>query len=260
MPYLCCTAKVLREIGTKPPKPETYDAPGPLGDWHVNLFLFDRRKCLIFVNDRTLLSMIVTGVSRDRIRRLDECFREALGAMLASELLPAAVIDRLMAEYTEIAIAPTHDRSVLGSMNDLVYHYTHTLAREGGVLHADAVALARRNNRMPVLSRPFECGIDALNGVLADVAPGVEVDWSYTRMLTRLKELLAGDRGREIVLTYDEVVPTFHSIPRFMQECERNGLECFFPPITTPGVFPLRMHVRLHSIMTRLGLDLPGKE
>ena len=255
MPYLCCTAKVLREFGVKPSKPAARSDTGALGDWHVNLFLFDRRKCLIFVNDRTLLSMIVTGVSRSQIRQLDACFRDALSVMLASELLPAPVIEKLMEEYSETTVAATHDRRVLGSMNDLTFHYTHMLARGGGVQHGDVVYFARLNNRMPILSRPFSCAIDALNGVLAQVAPGVEVEWGPYRMITRLKEQLGSEPGGEVVLRLEEVVPTFHTVVDFATYCEKHGLECFLSPPTEPEGYSVRVHVRLDTMQPKPGVS-----
>lgn len=257
MPALHCTRKVLTELGLKSPALVEAGDDGLLGDWHVNLFRFDRRKCLIFVNERTLLSFIVCGVSRAQILAIDELFREAFRRTLASESLPPEIIERLLAEYQQIAVGSTGDRRVIGSSNNFVFHYTAMLEREGGVADGDVISMARRNNRMPILSRTFDCAIDALNGVLGSLDPNLVIEWSGRRMLLRLKERLGYDSAAFIVQTYDQIVPTFRSLPEFVARCEEYDLECFFPPIHGPGVHPIVVHVRLRSILTELGLESP---
>jgi len=54
-----------------------------LGPWHANLIHIDRRKCVLFINDKTLFNFIVPDVARAQIRELDKLFMSYLSCVLA---------------------------------------------------------------------------------------------------------------------------------------------------------------------------------
>ena len=49
-----------------------------LGPWHANLIHIDRRKCVLFVNDKTLFNFMVPDLSKAQIRDLDKLFKSYL--------------------------------------------------------------------------------------------------------------------------------------------------------------------------------------
>ena len=55
-----------------------------LGSWHANLIYIDRKKCLLFVNDKTLFNFIVPDISRAQIKELSNIFRVNLESVLAA--------------------------------------------------------------------------------------------------------------------------------------------------------------------------------
>ena len=75
MQIIRCTAKLQKEMGLK--KNDLIDSiegATTLGGWHANLLHIDRRKCVLFANDRTLSNFIVPDLKREHIRQLDrEC-------------------------------------------------------------------------------------------------------------------------------------------------------------------------------------------
>jgi hypothetical protein len=166
MQLIRCTKKLQKEMGLKP---SDLCAEEPrfsyLGPWHANLIHIDRRKCLLFANDRTLLNFIVTDVSRASIRELDKLFTSYLSCILADEGLGEADRARILAEYDEIGFANTSSKSVLGSMNDLAFHYKHSIQEAGGV-HSPAVPeIIRRLNRMPMGALKYVFPIEALRAM-----------------------------------------------------------------------------------------------
>lgn len=88
-----------------------------LGDWHVNAvpLPFRGRWCVIYTNSSTLLSVVTTGRS---LKATLPQFRTRLPDVLERLELPIAWINEHRQAITEVAIAPTNDRRVLGSMND----------------------------------------------------------------------------------------------------------------------------------------------
>jgi len=163
MQLIRCPKKLQKEMGLKPSDLCT-DEPhfSYLGPWHVNLIYINRCKCLLFANDRTLLNFIVPDVSRENIRELEELFTSYLSCILADEGFEVADREKILSEYDEIGFANTNSKSVLGSMNDLAFHYKYSILESGGV-HSPAVPeIIRRLNRMPMSAIKEVFPIEAL--------------------------------------------------------------------------------------------------
>jgi len=163
MQLIRCTKKLQKEMGLKP---SDLCAEEPrfsfLGPWHANLFHIDRRKCLLFANDRTLFNFIVPDVMRATIRELDILFTNYLSCILADEGFGVADRTRILSEYDEVCFANTNSKSVLGSMNDLAFHYKYSILESGGV-HSPAVpGIIRQLNRMPMSAIKEVFPIEAL--------------------------------------------------------------------------------------------------
>jgi hypothetical protein len=121
-----------------------------LGQWHANLIYINRRKCVIFVNDKILLNFIVADVSRAEIRKLDEMFESMFRCVLASEDFSKELIEKVLAEYSKINFGKSNNRSVLGSLNDLAFNYEYSICESGGPHSQEVPAIIARLNRMPM--------------------------------------------------------------------------------------------------------------
>ena len=70
-----------------------------------------------------------------------------------------------MSEYESIQYANTNSKSILGSMNDLAFHYKYYIQSEGG-LHSFAVpSIIKRLNHMPMGALEYAFPITALKAV-----------------------------------------------------------------------------------------------
>lgn len=117
MVTLRCTRKLLARLGAKP---AIGDAPptSRLGDWHANLLYPSGGQVILFVNDRTLLPVVIpASPGKTTVPR----FREALSMVLARLGVEAAAIDQEMEAMAEVQLATTQSRVVLGSMNDFAF-------------------------------------------------------------------------------------------------------------------------------------------
>jgi hypothetical protein len=162
MQLIRCTSKLLRELRAKPVSSVEAAGGGLLGQWHANLLHIDRRKSLLFVNDRTLFNFIVPDVNRAQIQSLPELFRSHLSCVLSEERVPEGTKHSILAEYDEIQIAKSSDRSVLGSANDLAFHYKYSILEAGGVHSWRVPAIIRQLNRMPLQAIAFKFPIEEL--------------------------------------------------------------------------------------------------
>jgi len=166
MQLIRCTKKLQKEMGLKH---SDLCAEEPrfsyLGPWHANLIHIDRRKCVLFVNDKTLFNFIVSDLSRAQIRELGKLFKSYLICALADAGISEEDRTRILSEYEEVGFANTNSKIVLGSMNDLAFHYKYSIQEAGGV-HSPAVPeIIRRLNRMPMGALKYVFPIEALRAM-----------------------------------------------------------------------------------------------
>ena len=166
MQLIRCTKKLQKEMGLKQSNLCTEEAHfSYLGPWHANLIHIDRRKCVLFVNDKTLFNFIVPDLSRAQIRELNKLFKNYLSCVLADAGFSESDRARILSEYDELGYANTSSKSVLGSMNDLAFHYKYSILEAGGV-HSPAVPeIIRRLNRMPMGTLKYVFPIEALKAL-----------------------------------------------------------------------------------------------
>jgi hypothetical protein len=122
---LRCTKKLRNFLGITP-----VDRPDPpsavLGNWYANLIPTAAGDLIIFVNERTLLTVAIPEWESDRLLEL---FRLRVANLLAMIGLPEYIIDREIGHFDQVQFGKTASRSVLGSMNDFAWHY-QSLAEE----------------------------------------------------------------------------------------------------------------------------------
>ncbi len=120
-----CTQRVLRRLGIE----TIADAPVSttrLGDWYMNLFLSRRHRLVIFVSEPTLLSVFIPVTE---LSTLIPSFRKGLKGILKELDAPSRAIETETSEMETAIFAATVNRSVLGSMNDLIFQAKWELKR-----------------------------------------------------------------------------------------------------------------------------------
>ena len=119
MIYIRCTQKLIKHYGLKPNIPEEA-GDSILGDWYANIIPTDGGDLIVFLNERTLLTVAVPLCPENE---LFPTFVERVGNLLAMIDIPIHRIYRELEFYREILITKTKNRSLLGSLNDIAYHY-----------------------------------------------------------------------------------------------------------------------------------------
>ena len=167
-----CTSKLIKEIGlTKDELADNASQDSTLGEWYANLFFFQRKKCLIFTNVRTLFTFMSFGVNRAQIKNLGEIFRAGLGKTLLDEGFNGALIQRLIGECRDIQFGKTNNKSVLGAMNDHVINTKWLVWKDGGLGKCDIPHLMKQHNRTAFSTYNYAIPIAEFGKVL-----GVEID------------------------------------------------------------------------------------
>lgn len=151
MQLIRCTQKLIKEMGLKKSELSVTEPKfSYLGSWHANLLHIDGKKCVLFVNDKTLFNFIVPNVKRHEIKNLSSIFKEHLIYALSSEDVTTKTKEEIIKEYNEINYSKTNSKKVLGSMNDLAFHYKHHILSDGGIFSALVPNIVSKLNHMPM--------------------------------------------------------------------------------------------------------------
>ncbi|MDE1465398.1 DUF6933 domain-containing protein [Spartinivicinus poritis] len=167
MLQLKLTQKVQKELGLKPKDlNDIEDTNTKLGDWFVNIFYIDRRKSLIFMNEKTLFSFMLYGVKKDNIKKIELIFRNGLEQALAYESIEKDKINKILSDYSQTKLTKTDSKKMLGNMNDITSLYKHIIYSDGGLENCNLTEIMMQINRTPQRN----------------------IDWSYS--IDRVKELV----------------------------------------------------------------------
>ena len=146
-----CTSKLLKELDVH--KSNIYDYIQPdnlLGSWYANVILINRRKCLLFVNDKTLFVFLIPGIKKSDLKNFKELFIENLKSNLTFLGIDHVTVEQICNEYQEFEIGKTLSKSVLGSMTDYARCYKFELQYSGGQLVGDILQINSEMNKMPM--------------------------------------------------------------------------------------------------------------
>ena len=136
-----------------------------LGSWHANLLHIDSKKCVLFVNDKTLFNFIAPNVKRQEIKNLNTLFNEHLIYALSSENITDETKEKIINEYKDINYTTTNSKKILGSMNDLAFHYKHHILCEGGIFNALIPVIINKLNHMPMGAISYKYASDELKSI-----------------------------------------------------------------------------------------------
>ena len=148
MVVLRCTRQLL--IRLKYPHEGTSEqSTTRLGDWYGTLIRFGRRHVLLFISERSRLPVLIPARDADRLAL---AFPKAVSETLIGFGVPTAAVERERSSMSPIAIGPTRNRSLLGSLNEFAF-----LARGDFVTRRDRTldATAHELAEVPLIS-PFK--------------------------------------------------------------------------------------------------------
>jgi len=167
MRILHCTRKLLKELNVTLVEPDKIPQPTEgLGNWYANLLRIERRKCLLFTNEKTLYTFLIPKVLKANLKNIEQEFLINLSYNLQYEGFGLEVINRVMQEYQEIGFSKTYSRQVLGSMNEFAFEYDYFIRREWGIEKARIFEINKEINRTPMGALKYRYPIEALKNLL----------------------------------------------------------------------------------------------
>jgi hypothetical protein len=163
MPIIHCTEKLRKEMGLKDADLAPVDLfSETLLSWHAHLIYINRKKCVLFVNDKTRLNFIVPDVSKANIKELGNLFIGMLHPVLAQEEFTEQQRNFIAGNGKPIVFAKTSSKALLGNIKHLTYHYTGSILDAGSLHSHEIPSIISRLNHFPIGSIQWLYPVEAM--------------------------------------------------------------------------------------------------
>jgi len=157
-----CTKKLRKYLGIV----TTENAQPPsaaLGDWYVNLIHTFAGDLIIFVSEKSLLTVVIPSWESDHLVSL---FRIRVANLLLMIGIPPKIIDREVSHLNQVQFGKTASRSVLGSMNDFVWHYQMMVEESMGKARLSLSKAEYKMTQMPCGGLDYQFPVDVAKELL----------------------------------------------------------------------------------------------
>ena len=166
MRIIHCTKNLLKELDVPLVEPDKIPSnPEGLGNWYANLIGIDRRRCLLFTNEKTLYTFLIPKVLKGNLKNIENEFLAHLTYNLQNEGFGLEVVS-IQQEYKEIGFAKTSNKKVLGSLNEFAFEYEFLIMRKEGLENVKILEVNRQINRTIKVAINYQHPIEALKKVL----------------------------------------------------------------------------------------------
>jgi len=89
--------------------------------WHANLFMYNRRKCIIFMNDKTRYCFVLYGLKKEQFKNLQSIITDAISENFIIEGFDKEVVDNYVQKLGYVLYSKSNDRVTMGQMSDMEY-------------------------------------------------------------------------------------------------------------------------------------------
>jgi hypothetical protein len=122
-----CTKKLINELKINISK-DDFLPIAPLYSWHSHLFLCNRKKCVIVMNNLTRFNFIVTGLKKADFVKYDQIVTNAIEENLFAEGASKDRIDKYMRHCSPAIYRTTSERSIISQMNEMIMFAEHCMS------------------------------------------------------------------------------------------------------------------------------------
>ena len=122
----------------------------PLFEWHANLFVYQRRKGVIVMNNLTRYSVVLYGLKAEHFKKFNELVLSAIEQTFRAEGFSDEVISNYMRTSSHMIYAKSSDRSILGQINDVLYMMEYHMEDYLPTESVYMIELSKKMSRTPM--------------------------------------------------------------------------------------------------------------
>jgi hypothetical protein len=146
---ISCTKKLF-EVSSFAEEQDN-ESKDALYKWHANIFRMAKKNNLIIMNNKTRYCFILFGFKKEHFKRFNEIFINSLVENLRAEGILESLINKYVSDVDNIKFTKTFDRSVLGSMTDMVKMTEFIIEDFLPIQEMNIIELNKMNNDTPLV-------------------------------------------------------------------------------------------------------------
>jgi carotenoid cleavage dioxygenase-like enzyme len=149
-----CTKKLISELKLDIPREKSVDIE-PLYSWHSHLFLFNRKKHVIVMNNLTRYNFILPELKKTDFKNFHQIVLEAISVNLLAEGASKEIVEKYILNFDTVNYINTSDRSIISQMNEMIKAAEYSLNEDKyNLIKTDFHSLNRWLNRFIMLKLP----------------------------------------------------------------------------------------------------------
>ncbi|WP_238882885.1 hypothetical protein [Clostridium sp. YIM B02551] len=90
-------------------------------EWHANMFMFDRKKGVILMNNKTRYCIILYGLKTEHFKKFNVIILNAIRETFIAEGFSLEIVDKYITDCGEVHYTKTHDRSILSQITEFYF-------------------------------------------------------------------------------------------------------------------------------------------
>jgi Plasmid pRiA4b ORF-3-like protein len=164
--YIQCTKKLFAEIKCPIEKIDVTHAD-PLYCWHANIFVHNRKKCVLVMNNFTRYNFLLYGLKSNDFKNFSKVVVKGIQENLVADGFDSATVNEYISHCKELDITTTSERSILSQITDMVLYLEIVLEEcKEKRTDPDLNKINRNLNQLVMLSLPQIYSIKAMQEVL----------------------------------------------------------------------------------------------
>ncbi|WCK52336.1 hypothetical protein PP175_12775 [Aneurinibacillus sp. Ricciae_BoGa-3] len=124
-----CTKKPSDELKAEVSKVKPIDTD-PLYSWHAHLFLYNRRKCVLFMNNKTRYNFILVALKKDDFKEFNNLIVKSIVENLSMDGVDKVVIEKYIQNCTAVSYTVTSERGIISQINEMIMASKNKMRQE----------------------------------------------------------------------------------------------------------------------------------
>jgi Domain of unknown function (DUF6933) len=125
----------------------------PLGSWHANLYLINRRNCIMFCHNQTRFVLFMAGLKKSNFANLDFWFQDLYANTMLKLDYDTALIEKALSLVDKLQFDTACDRSVQGTMRIAHQDLDAMLMGVADIMELPPYSVSARLNHRPVTTK-----------------------------------------------------------------------------------------------------------
>src|SRR5690625_4519430 len=124
------TKKLADQLNVKSTKDQIIQNDS-LYAWHTHLFVVDRRKYVIVMNNKSRYNFVMGNLVKKDFIRYGSLVKEGIKENLIADGFSDQIVENYLEQCDDTNFAPTSDRSIISQMNEMILFTKHAWNYDG---------------------------------------------------------------------------------------------------------------------------------